>query len=195
MLKNRIALLLILFVFLMGVATQGGVPVAFGFGIRTPCQLPIDWEQSFSFLSSELLSHQNLTFMFALGTYPYLFPNIVETQTDIVVKGWMGPLAFYAGGGIALQWKPVGDMWSWNAYVHVTAGTQLWLIDTVNLTASVSSLDTLPPTWTLSPKFSLGLNFSLCPARPSAPEKENGFYLWLVVGLIIAGLFVHYQHI
>jgi hypothetical protein len=194
-LRRKVVLLLVCSAFLIGLTVHGGIPFSFGFGVRAPASLPIDWDQSFSFLSAEFLSHPNLTFLLELGTYPDQFPNLFETATDIVVKGWMGPIALYAGGGIALQWKEIADAWVCNQYIHVTAGAQLWLNNSVNITASVSSLDTLPPSWIFSPEVSLGLHFSLCPGRPCSLDKENGFYLWLVVGLIVAGLFVHYQHI
>ncbi len=192
MLRRRIVLLLVLPVVLIGLATQGGIPLSFGFGVRAPASLSVDWDQSFSFLSMEFLSDPNLTFLFSFGTYPNDFPNLFESAVDIVVKGWAGPLAFYAGGGVVFQWIPVAG--TWTPLINVTAGMQLWMIDSVNITASVGSLDTLPPSWTFSPEVSLGLNFSLCPQKPCSLGEENGFYLWTVVGLIIAGLFVYYQH-
>lgn len=194
MLRNRILLLLVFSVVLIGLGTQGGVPLAFGFGVRAPALLPIDWDQSNSFLSMEFLSDPNLTFLFTLGTYPYHFPNLVETAADIIVKGWVGPLSFYAGGGVTVEWQPIAGAWLWTPHINVTTGAQLWVIDSVNITASVSSLDTLPPSWTFSPEVSLGLHFSLGPARPCSLGIDNGFYLWTVVGLIMAGLFVYYQH-
>jgi hypothetical protein len=183
---------MVLPVVLVGFATQGEIPLAFGFGVRAPASLPIDWDQSFSFLSMEFLAHPNLTFLCSLGTYPNHFPDLFQSALDIVVKGWAGPLACYAGGGMVFKWLPVAGTWA--PLINVTAGMQLWIIDSVNIAASVSSLDTLPPSWIFSPEVSISLHFSLCPSDPRSLPEENGFYLWTVVGLIMAGLFVYYQH-
>ena len=187
-------LLVVSSVLAIGLCVQGGVPLAFGFGVTAHATLPIDWNASFSSISTEFLADPNLTFLFALGTYPSHFPNLFQGSADLIVKSWMGPIAIYAGGGLALQWRPLGGTWGWTPYIHVTAGTQIWLIDSVALVASVSSLDTLPPAWTFSPKVSLGLQFSLSPPRPPTLGKENSFYLWIVVGLLVAAILTYYPH-
>ena len=193
---RHLALLLVVSsVLAIGLCVQGGVPLAFGFDVTAPAAVPIDWNESFSSISAEVLADPNLTFLFALGTYPSHFPNLFEACGDLIVKSWMGPVAIYAGGGLALQWKPVGGTWGWTPYIHVTAGAQIWLIDSVALVASVRSLDVLPPTWTFSPEASLGLRFSLSPPRPPTLGQENAFYFWIVVGLLVAALLTYYPHI
>ncbi|MEA3239322.1 MAG: hypothetical protein U9Q94_06030 [Candidatus Bipolaricaulota bacterium] len=187
-------LLVVSSVLAIGLCVQGGVPLAFGFGVTAPVAVPIDWSESFSSISTEILTDPNLTFLFTLGTYPSHFPNLFEGSVDLIVKSWMGAAAIYAGGGLSLQWKPIGGIWGWTPYMRVTAGTQIWLIDSVALIASVRSLDTLPPTWTFSPEASLGLQFSLSPPRPPTLGRENAFYLWIVVGLLVAALLTYYPH-
>lgn len=192
--RHLVLLLVVSSVLAIGLGAQGGVPLAFGFGVAAPAAVPIAWNESFSSISTEFLADPNLTFLFTLGTYPSYFPNLFQGSADLIVKSWMGPIAIYAGGGLALQWKPIGGTWGWTPYMHVTAGTQIWLIDSVALVASVSSLDALPPTWTFSPEISLGLRFSLSPSRPPTLGKENAFYFWIVVGLLVAALLTYYPH-
>lgn len=187
-------LLLVLPLLAIGLSAQGGVPLAFGFGVTAPAVIPIDWNESFSSISMEMLMDPNLTFLFTLGTYPAHFPNLFEASGDVIVKSWMGPVAIYAGGGLDIQWKPIGGTWGWTPYMHITAGTQIWLIDSVAFVASVRSIDVIPPTWTFSPEVSLGLQFSLTPPRPPTLGKENAFYFWVVVGLLVATLLTYYPH-
>ena len=187
-------LLLVLPLLAVGLPAQGGVPLAFGFGVTVPAAIPIDWNESFSSISMEALMDPNLTFLFTLGTYPAHFPNLFEASGDIIVKSWMGSVAIYAGGGLDLQWKPIGGTWGWTPYMHITAGTQIWLIDSVAFVASVRSIDAIPPTWTFSPEVSLGLQFSLSSPRPPTLGKENAFYFWIVVGLLVAALLTYYPH-
>lgn len=192
--RNLALLLLLSSILAVGLCAQGGVPLAFGFGVTAPAAIPIDWSASFSSITAELLTDPNLTLLFTLGTYPSLFPNLFEGSANAIVKSWLGPIAVYAGGGLDLQWKPIGGVWGWTPYMNITAGTQIWLIDSVALIASVRSVDTLPPTWTFSPQISLGLRFSLSPARPPALGRENAFYFWIVAGLLVAALLTYYPH-
>lgn len=178
----------------IGFYAQGGVPLAFGFDVTAPAAVPIEWNESFSSVSMEFLADPNLTFLFTLGTYPSHFPNLFESCGDLIVKSWMGPVSIYAGGGLTLQWKPIAGTWGWTPYMNITAGMQIWPIDSVAFVASVRSLDALPPTWTFSPEASLGLRFSLSPPRPPTLGKENSFYLWIVVGLLVASLLTYYPH-
>jgi len=187
-------LLVVSSVLAIALCVQGGVPLAFGFGVTAPVAVPIDWSESFSSISTEILTDPNLTFLLTLGTYPSHFPNLFEGSVDLIVKSWMGSVAIYAGGGLSLQWKPIGGVWGWTPYMNITAGTQIWLIDSVALVASVRSMDTLPPTWTFFPEISLGLRFSLSPPRPPTLGRENAFYLWIVVGLLVAALLTYYPH-
>ncbi|HDL85303.1 MAG TPA: hypothetical protein ENH11_03080 [Candidatus Acetothermia bacterium] len=192
--RHLVLLLLVSSVLAIGLCAHAGVPLAFGFGVAVPAALPIDWNASFSSITTEVLTDPNLTLLFTLGTYPSHFPNLFEGSADVIVKSWLGPIAVYAGGGLDLRWRPIGGVWGWTPYMNITAGTQIWLIDSVALVASVRSVDALPPTWKFSPDVSLGLRFSLSPARPPVLGKENAFYFWIVVGLLVATLLTYYPH-
>ncbi len=192
--RHLVLLLLVSSVLAIGLCAHAGVPLAFGFGVAVPAALPIDWNASFSSITTEVLTDPNLTLLFTLGTYPSHFPNLFEGSADVIVKSWLGPIAVYAGGGLDLRWRPIGGVWGWTPYMNITAGTQIWLIDSVALVASVRSIDELPPTWKFSPDVSLGLRFSLSPARPPVLGKENAFYFWIVVGLLVATLLTYYPH-
>ena len=192
--KNLAVLLLVFSVLAVGLCAKAGVPLALGFDIAAPANLPIDWSASFSSITMEILTDPNLTLLFAAGTYPAHFPNLFEGSADVIVKSWLGPIAVFAGGGLSLRWKPIGGVWGYTPYMNLTAGTQIWLIDSVALIASVRSVDTLPPMWTFSPEVSLGLRFSLSPARPPSLGRENAFYFWVVAGMLVAALLAFYPH-
>ena len=194
MYRHLVLLLLVSSILAGSLCAHAGVPLAFGFDVAVPAVLPINWDASFSSITMEVLTDPNLTLLFTLGTYPSLFPYLYEGSANAIVKSWMGRLAVYAGGGLDLLWKPIGGVWGWTPYMNVIAGTQIWLIDSVALVASVHSVDALPPTWTFSPEVSLGLRFSLSPARPPALGKENAFYFWIVAGLLVAALLTYYPH-
>ena len=193
--RHLVLLLIVLSVLFIGLSADAGLPLAFGFDVTVPAALPIGWDVSFSSLSMEFIPDPNLTLLFTLGTYPSHFPHMFEGSANVIVKSWLGPLAVYAGGGLDLLWRPIGGVWSWAPYINLMAGTQIWLIDSVAIVAGASLREPLPPTWTFSPNISLGLRFSLAPVRPPAPKKENFFYFWIVVGLLVAGVLAYYPHI
>ncbi len=176
------------------ISAQAALPIAFGFDVGVPAVLPIDWNASFSYLSAEMLFDPNLTFLFTALTYPATFPDLFEASVDLVIKGWLGPIALYSGGGLALQWRVIGGTWGVTPFVHITAGAQLWLLDSVAIVASVRSLDTLPPAWTFTPQVSLGARVSFVPPRPPVLGAENLFYIWLVIGLGVVALLTYYPH-
>jgi len=192
--RHLIALLIVLSILSIGLSADAGLPLAFGFDVTVPAVLPIDWDTSFSFIAMEFMPDPNLTILFTLGTYPSHFPQMFEGIADFMVKSWLGPVAVYAGGGLDLQWRYVGDTWWGVPYMHIMAGTQIWIIDSVAVVAGLRSLDTIAPMWHFSPEVSLGLRFSLSPPRPEVLGKENAFYLWVVVGLIVAGILAYYPH-
>ena len=194
MLRHLVSLLVVVSVLAIGLVAQAGVPLAFGFGVTVPAATPIDWSASFSSITTEILTDPNLTLLFTLGTYPAYFPDMFEGSTSVIVKSWLGPIAVYAGGGLDFLWRPIGGVWGWTPYINLSAGTQIWLIDSVALVAGVSTREPLPPTWSFSPRASLGLRFSLAPARPPALGKENAFYFWVIVGLLVAALLTYYPH-
>ncbi len=192
--KKLLCLVFVVSMSAVGLVAQGAIPIAFGFDVGAPAVLPIDWDASFSYLSAEMLFDPNLTFLLTALTYPATFPDLFEASIDLVVKGWLGPVALYAGGGFAMQWSLVGSAWLWTPFMHITAGVQIWLLDSVAIVASVRSLDELPPAWTLTPQVSLGARVSFVPPRPPVLGTENLFYIWIVIGLGVVALLTYYPH-
>lgn len=162
-------------------------PAAVGFGVSVPPRLPVDWTASFSYLSLESLLTPNLTAIVELGTYPSDFPDLYEGSGALLVKGWLGPTAIYAGGGLTVQWRRVGAAWSIRPLVNLRVGTQTWILDSLALVLQVRSLQSLPISWAFSPEISLGLTMGLGQARPEIP-RFDGDVLWLLVGLGVAAL-------
>jgi hypothetical protein len=120
-------------------------PVAIGFGVGAPPFIPIEWSESFSFLTTELFLDPNLTLLFTLGTYPADFPTLYEGSGSLIVKAWLGPVALYAGGGFTIQSRLITDTWFWVPFMNITAGMQLWVTDSFALITQVRSIEPLPP--------------------------------------------------
>jgi hypothetical protein len=167
-------------------------PVAIGFGVGVPPAFPIQWDESFSFLTAEFLPDPNLTLLFTLGTYPADFPTLYEGSGSLIVKAWVGPVALYGGGGLSIQSRLIDEAWLWSPYMNVVAGTQLWILDSFAICAQVRSLELLPPTWTLHPEVSLGVSLAFGEARPASPQEDEGMYLWIIVGLSVLTLLAYY---
>lgn len=162
-------------------------PFSIGFGVGVPYELPVDWAGSFSYLTTEVFLSRNLTAAFDLGTYPPEFPNLFEGTASMLVKGWVGPVNAYAGGGFTMQWRKVGTGWGYNPYLTLKGGFQFWLLDSVALVAQFRTHEALPLHWTFDPEFSLGLTVALGSGRPD-PLMYDPATLWLVVGLGVAAL-------
>jgi hypothetical protein len=158
-----------------------------GFGVGVPYLLPVDWASSFSYLSLEALVSPHLTFFFDLGTYPASFPDLFEGGAALLAKGWLGPTALFAGGGLTLQARRVGTAWSFKPLLNLRTGYQIWLLESLAVVLQFRSLEPLPIRWTLAPEISLGFSVSFGQARPDAPRFE-GDYVWLLVGLGVAAL-------
>ena len=169
-----------------------GAPIAIGFGVALPSTLPLEWGRSFSFLTVELLPDPNLTFLFTFGTYPAYFPGLHEASGSIIVKGWIGPAALYAGGGFSIRSRLIGDAWLWSPYMNVTAGMQLWVVDSLALSFQVRSLERIPVSWRLYPEVSLGLSLALGRARPIRPAADEAWYFWLLAGLGVLAIIAYY---
>lgn len=165
-----------------------------GFGVGVPPVLPINWNESFSFVTTEVLADGNLSFLLTLGTYPADFPGLYEADATFLLKAWLGPMALYAGGGFSLQWKLIGEAWLWSPFMNVMTGVQLWIIDSFALFAQLRSLDPLPPTWTLDPEVSVGALIAFGRVRPSSP-RVDGDYLWLLIGLGVLALLAYYPRV
>ena len=162
-------------------------PVSFGFSISVPYTWPIAWDASFSYLSTEALLSENVTAWFDLGTYPASFPDLYEAGASLLVKGWVGPTAVYAGGGVSMQYRRVGTAWALKPFLALRAGYQIWVLDALALSLQFRSLDAFPLSWTLVPEVSLGLQIGVGRARPERP-RFDGDYLWFLVGLAAAAL-------
>ncbi|MCK4599808.1 hypothetical protein KAU37_08340 [Candidatus Bipolaricaulota bacterium] len=165
-----------------------------GFGVGVPPVLPIAWSESFSFLTTEILAESNLSFLLTLGTYPAYFPNLYQADAALIVKAWLGPLSLYAGGGLSLQWRLIGDAWLLSPFMNVVAGAKLWIVDSFAFCAQVRSLDLLPASWTLDPEVSLGTTIAFGKARPALPRVDED-YLWILVGLGVLALLAYYPRI
>jgi len=159
----------------------------FGFGVSVPYALPVDWQASYSFISSEVLLTPNLTLFLDVGTYPVLFPILYEGGTSLLVRGWIGPTVLFAGGGLSVQYRRVGHAWAWKPHLNLRAGFQTWFLDSVAFSVHYRTLEPLPIEWVFSPEIALGLNVALGRARPESP-RYDGDYLWVLLGLGAAAL-------
>jgi len=192
--RRYIIVLLILLAAVGSAATAQSAPAAFGFGVGVPAALPIDLAHSFSYLTLEFLPDPNLTFLTTVGTYPARFPDLTEFDGSLLLKGWLGPLSFYGGAGLAFQAEWLSPGWAWHPFMVVQAGVELWPIDSFAVRAQVRSLDSFPLSWTIHPEVSLGILVALGPARLAGPTLENSWSTWLLVGLAVAALLAYYPH-
>ncbi len=162
-------------------------PVAIGFGVSVPYSLPVDWNASFSYLSVEGLLSENLTLLFDIGAYPGSFPDLYETGGILLAKGWVGPTALYAGGGLSIQWLRVASAWAFRPFLDLRAGYQIWFNDSFALVIQFRTLQIIPISWSFSPEIALGFDLGLGRGRPISPRFDGG-YLWLLLGLGVAAM-------
>jgi hypothetical protein len=168
-------------------AELGQAPLAVGFAVGVPYGLPIDWSGSFSVLTGEVLLSRNLTVAFDVGTYPASFPDLYEGSASLLVKGWLGAVGFYAGGGYTARWHRTGSTWVSVPHLNLKAGAQVWFLESLALAVQLRSLEALPVSWTFTPEISLGLTVAIGRARP-ATLLVDGATLWILVGLGVAAL-------
>jgi hypothetical protein len=183
-------LLLVVFIGLVSVpcaAELGQAPFGFGFAVGVPYALPVDWSGSFSVLTAEAFLSRNLTVAFDIGTYPASFPDLYEGSVSLLVKGWLGAVSFFGGGGLTARWHHVGSAWIGVSHLNLKAGCQAWILESLALVLQVRSIEPLPVTWTLTPELSLGVNVALGRARPPTLYAD-GATLWILVGLAVAAL-------
>jgi len=162
-------------------------PFAVGFAVGVPYELPVDWAQSFSYLTVEALLSQNLTAAFELGTYPSQYPDLFEGTAGVSVKAWVGPVNAFAGGGFTLQWRRVGTAWGFSPHLSLKGGFQVWPLESVGFIAQFRTHEPIPMTWTFDPEFSLGISVAYGNARPD-PLVYDPATLWLLVGLGVAAM-------
>ena len=162
-------------------------PASIGFGVSVPYALPVDWGSSFSFVSYEARLTQNVTCYLDVGTYPSFFPDRFEAGASLLLKGWYGPTALHAGGGLSMRYHRVGSAWSLKPLLNLRAGYRIWVLDAVALSLQFRSLEPLPISWVFSPEIALGFNVGLGRARPETP-RFDGEYIWILVGLGVAAL-------
>ncbi len=162
---------------------------AFGFGIGVPNTYPIDWESSFPYVYAEAFTDSNLSVLFTLGTYPADFPSGFETGVSLLAKGWSGPIAIYAGGGISVYWDWIAasSAWSWSPYMNMLAGIQWRLLEPLSISFQVRSLDPIPLTLTLHPELSLSASLIFGRGLPHPPQVDQ-MTLWIIVGLGVLAL-------
>jgi hypothetical protein len=162
-------------------------PFAIGFSVGVPYRYPIDWSGSFSVVTAEAFLSHNLTAAFDIGTYPASFPDLYEGSASLLVKGWLGAVNLYAGGGLTARWYHAGSNWISVPHLNLKAGFQAWVLDSFALALQVRSVEALPVSWTLHPEISLGLSVAIGRARPATPFAD-GPTLWILVGLGVAAL-------
>ncbi len=157
---------------------------AFGFGVGVPLSTTIDWDTSFPYISAEAFTDSNLSVLFTLGTYPADFPLGFETGLSLLAKGWSGPIAIYAGGGISVYWDWIAAsaVWDWSPYMNILAGIQWRILDPLVISFQVRSLDSFPLTFTLHPEISLGASLVLGRGLPRSTQVDQ-MTLWIIVGL------------
>lgn len=189
--RKRARIVTVILVVCLAVAAQAQdrpqARTAFGFGVSVPYALPVDWQASYSFVSSEVLVTPNVTFFLDVGTYPVLFPILYEAGASVLVRGWVGPTVLFAGGGVSMQYRRVGYAWSFKPFLCLRAGYQVWLLDSVAVSLHFRTLEAMPISWVFSPEIALGFNIALGRARPESPTYD-GEYLWVLVGLAAAAL-------
>ncbi len=141
---------------------------AVGYGVGFPPALPIAWGESFSFLVAEVGTEGSRALRFSVDTYPASFPDRYEAGVTLLVKGWLGPTALYAGGGFSLEWRRIGAAWLWTPMMNVLFGTQVWIRDSLALFAEIRSAEELPLNLVFDPpQVSLGIALALGKVRPS----------------------------
>ena len=160
---------------------------AIGFGVGVPYKLPVAWDQSFSYLTSEIFLSQNLTAAFDLGVYPSSFPDLLEASASLLVKGWLGSSSLFGGGGFAARYLKIGTVWGISPYLVLKAGFQTWLLDSLAIVVQYRTTESLPIDWAFSPELSLGLTVALGRARPESPIYD-GQSIWILIGLGVAAL-------
>ncbi|MBU0596122.1 hypothetical protein KJ567_05520 [Candidatus Bipolaricaulota bacterium] len=160
---------------------------AIGFGVGVPYQLPVAWDQSFSYLTSELFLSRNLTAAFDLGVYPSSFPDLIEASASLLVKGWLGSSSLFAGGGLAARYLRIGSVWGISPYLILKAGFQTWLLDSLALVVQYRTMESLPIDWDFSPELSFGVTVAFGRARPETPVYD-GQSIWVLLGLGVAAL-------
>jgi hypothetical protein len=168
-------------------AELGQAPFAVGFAVGVPYGLPVDWSGSFSVLTGEALLSRNLTVAFDIGTYPASFPDLYEASVSLLVKGWLGAVGFYAGGGFTARLHHIGSTWVSVPHLNLKAGAQAWILESLALAVQVRSIEALPVSWAFTPEISLGLTVAIGRARP-ATLFADGATLWILVGLGVAAL-------
>ncbi len=166
---------------------------AFGFGVGVPGVYPIDWAESFPYLSAEVFTDSNLSVLFTIGTYPADFPTGFETGASLLAKGWSGPIAIYAGGGTSVYWNWIAasSAWSWSPYMNMIAGVQWRILEPLAISFQVRSLDPIPLTFTLHPEYSLGVSLVFGRGLPLSPQVDQ-VTLWIIVGLGVLALVAYY---
>ncbi|MFC2081946.1 hypothetical protein ACFLR0_02060 [Candidatus Bipolaricaulota bacterium] len=160
---------------------------AVGFGVGVPYELPVAWDQSFSYLTSEVFLSRNLTAAFDLGVYPSSFPDLIEASASLLVKGWLGSSSLFAGGGLAARYLQIGSFWGISPYLILKAGFQTWLLDSLALVVQYRTMESLPIDWDFSPELSVGLTVAFGRARPTTPIYD-GQSIWVLIGLGVAAL-------
>ncbi len=187
MTRQTLIATLMLLAFCAAIVGAAQAPLAIGFGVGVPYEIPVDWTRSFSYLTTELLLSQNLTAVFDLGTYPPDFPNLFEGTAGMSVKAWVGPANAFVGGGLTLQWRRVGTTWGYNPYFTLKGGFQYWLLDSLAIVAQFRTHEPIPIQWIFAPEFSLGMTVALGSGRPD-PLIYDPATLWLIVGLGVAAM-------
>jgi len=177
--------------FLAALCVSSQATSTIGFGVGAPPRLPVNWNDSFSFVHAELLAESNLSFQFTLGTYPTSFPNAFQLDASLVIKAWLSPFAIYAGTGLTVQERQIAGFWFPYPFMNILAGAQLWFSSYVNLFAEVRSTEPLPPSWTLNPEVLAGGSIALGPSS-SRSQRADTDYLWLIVGLGVVALLLYY---
>jgi len=160
---------------------------AIGFGVAVPYELPVAWDQSFSYLTSEVFLSRNLTAAFDLGVYPSSFPDLIEASASLLVKGWLGSSCLFAGGGFAARYLKISSIWGISPYLVLKAGFQTWLLDSLAVVVQYRTTESLPIDWDFAPDISLGLTVALGRARPEEPVYD-GQSIWILIGLGVAAL-------
>ena len=188
--RTRILMLLLL----LGLATAAPcaadlapAPFSVGFSVGVPYGFPVDWSGSFSVLSAEAFLSRNLTVAIDLGTYPASFPNLFEGSASLLVKGWLGPASFFAGGGLTGRWHHIGSTWAGVPHLNLRAGVQAWVLDSLAIVFQARSIEPLPVVWTFAPEISVGVSVAVGRGRPPAPVADVAT-LWILVGLGVAAL-------
>jgi len=162
-------------------------PFSVGFAVGVPYGFPVDWSGSFSVLSAEAFLSRNLTVALDLGTYPSSFPGLFEGSASLLVKGWLGPASFFAGGGLTGRWHHVGSTWAGVPHLNLRAGVQAWVLDSLAIVFQARSIEPLPVVWTLTPEISVGVAVAVGRGRPPVPVADVST-LWILVGLGVAAL-------